>query len=244
MQRLVVALILCLVVISISGAATASLAGRDPLGLAPASRLGREPGREPGRDLARERLNAPLFWLPPTPAGLVPSLAGCAFQATWLAIVALFVPARIRRMAQALRAPLPTLWRVLVVGALGGVAGAALGFLGVFSGGLGASLPAFFAVLYVGFNITLSSVALAVGHFLRGRLALGPLPPLVEVILGSIALYTLFSLPVIGIGLLVLAALAALGVGVSTRLGSEHGWQFENLSQRLSLGNPTRDKTA
>jgi hypothetical protein len=73
-----------------------------------------------------------------------------------------------------------------------------------------------------------AALVLAFGRWLR--LLIGPAPPLVGVLAGTLVLVDVALVPVVGWLFLVVVAVMSLGLAVLTRMGSPTGWGFEELN--------------
>lgn len=88
-------------------------------------------------------------------------------------------------------------------------------------------VPFVWAVAVAGVIFGLAALAAAAGRWLRRRL--GEVDPLLAALAAILALYDLALVPVLGWVAMGAVVLAALGLAVITRLGSERGWSLEEL---------------
>lgn len=135
-------------------------------------------------------------------------------------------PARVGRVAAALREPWSGRLRLLLLGLAAVVlAGALILLAGLTLFGPLAWLFVF-AAMYLGALLGLLGVSLPLGRVIARRFGLAEQPPQVDLLIGLLALF-FFSLPPVAGGVvLALAALVGLGAVLQTRAGSRHLWTF------------------
>ncbi|HET7081553.1 MAG TPA: hypothetical protein VFM49_29345 [Chloroflexia bacterium] len=149
-------------------------------------------------------------------------------------LILYLLPARIGRIAAAMRGPWPArvglgllgLAAAVILVALGLVIGVALG---------GASLitilgvPIWLAITAIGpvaALLGLTAVSLPLGRWTGRRLGLAEQPPQVDLLAGLLVLFLVSLVPVLGGLVLLCAALLGLGAVLQTRAGSARPWAF------------------
>jgi hypothetical protein len=203
----------------------------DPARLARLRELAR--GRADGPGLSQLPFLLSPFGLPqPGPLGFVSRLAGLAFVYLSWAVLLFLLPERIGRVAARMTSAPPPVEqgpgamssghhaRLLAVGLAGVLAAVLLNLLGFYTlAGIPVALA--FAlgltlVLYAG----LASLAFALGRALRRHAGLESASPLADLGLGTLVLYALAVIPVLGWIVMGLAAAYAFGAVLITRFGS------------------------
>jgi hypothetical protein len=152
------------------------------------------------------------------------SLAAGAVLVSLGAVLAL--PERTRRAAQRVRPA--TLSLMLAAGVAAALLGVAATVLSQVTFVLLSFVPLLLAVLAFGVVFGEAAIALALGRWLRTRL--GAAPPLVGVVAALLVLVDVGLVPFVGWVLLVVVALASLGLAVLTRVGSPVGWSLDELN--------------
>lgn len=167
------------------------------------------------------------------PTGLLMVLVTLATFAAAGTVALYLMPNRLNRVRESMSHSGTRSLRLGAIGLLGYILAAALVFVlvALVTGVLFAILVA--VLLAAASFAGLVAIALALGRWLRSRLAPGAPSPVAELILGVLALFPLGLIP--WIGWLFVLVFAALGFGalLATKFGSEEGWSLEPLR-----GNP------
>lgn len=170
------------------------------------------------------------------PAGLL--MVGVALAAALSAAVAMLylAPARLSRVRDLLTVSVRHNLRLGAMGVMGYLLACSLLFVlvAVVTGILFAAL---LAMLLTGATfLGLIGLALALGRWLRNRLAPGAPSPLADLVLGILVIFPLGLVP--WAGWLFALGLSALGFGalLASRFGSEEAWSLEPLHRGESYG--------
>ncbi|MBI2887180.1 MAG: hypothetical protein HYY02_08220 [Chloroflexi bacterium] len=211
-----------------------------PVGVRPPGEragMGMMGGREEGRDRPprprREQQTTAIL----TPFGLYSSgVTGVALAmlslATLLALGAAtlyLAPERLRVLRENLGTSLRHRLRLGAIGLLGYLVGLLLILI--------------LAVLVVGLPVALGlvvllaaaslagwvAVSLVMGSWLRERLALGVASPLSDLALGTLLLFPLSLVPLLGWALVLLVSSVGFGAILLTKFGNQHGWSLDPL---------------
>lgn len=144
-----------------------------------------------------------------------------------LGLLALYLlPARVGRVALALRTGWGGRLRLAALGLAVAALGFAFGALSVLTV-VGAPLwVVLLALSYFGGLLGLAAISLPLGRLLGRGFGLAEQPPQVDLLAGLLVLFIVSLLPFVGGPLLVLAALPGLGAVLQTRAGSARPWSF------------------
>lgn len=199
-------------------------------GQTPTTRL--RPGQdrvERGQDREVNAIFTPFGVFRAGPTGLLMALVTLATFAAGGTGALYLTPGRLGRTRETLSRSRTGTLRLGVIGLLAYLLAAALIFVlvALVTGFLFAILVT--VLLAAASFAGLVAIALAVGRWLRARLAPGAPSPVAELLLGVLAIFPLGLIP--WIGWLFVLVLAALGFGalLATKFGSEEGWSLEPL---------------
>lgn len=163
------------------------------------------------------------------PAGLLMALVTLASFAAAGTIALYVMPERLSRVRESVSGPRLKSLRLGAIGLLGYLLACALIFIlvALVTGVLYAILLA--VLLALGTFAGLVAIALALGRWLRSRLAPAATSPVADLLLGVLVIFPLSLIP--WIGWLFVLVLAALGFGalLATKFGSEEGWSLDPL---------------
>ena len=192
----------------------------------------------PGRTLDRDvsAILTPFGVYRAGPAGLLTALVTLV-SFLGVGVVLLFMlPKRLGRLRDTLSLSATRRLRLEAIGVLGYVLALALLLLlvGLVTGILFAAILA--GLLAAGSFAGLVAVALALGRWLRARVAPAATSPVAELVLGVMAIFPLGLIPWLGWVLVPLLAAMGFGALIATKFGSEEGWSLDPLRGGQSLG--------
>jgi hypothetical protein len=172
---------------------------------------------------------------PALPGWRVIASVGAAYVFLFLVgMLTLFViPRRMRVLRDAFRPRIGGWLRLLGVGACGAVVLALLSVLGLFT--LPPLLPVPFVLplaLFLAVWGGLVGLALAVGHAVSRWAGLAQPWPVLDLALGTLALYSLVRVPLAGPVILTLLGALALGAMILTRFGGGGAWSLAEFQPR------------
>lgn len=162
--------------------------------------------------------------------GIVSAVGGYAFLFL-TGVLALFAfPRPLRRLEDAFRRGGGETVRLFGLGMLTGLAVLLLTALGFFT--LAAfPLPILLVVaLFFAVWAGMTGLSLAFGRGINRRVGLAQSSPVLDMAIGTLVLFTLSRIPLLGIVILLLLASAALGAAVSTRFGTGGAWTLAALA--------------
>ena len=93
-----------------------------------------------------------------------------------------------------------------------------------------AAIPVVLVIALIAALFGIACISLAIGRFLQRRLPLPAAHPLLPALAGALVIFDLAVIPYAGIVAMLAVVIAGLGLAVVTRLGSDGGWSFGDLS--------------
>lgn len=146
-------------------------------------------------------------------------------------IVAYLVPQRVRRMAEILANTRRTWLQIVLLGMAAGIVLVAISLSAVVGAG---TFP--YAILLIFVSLISSTlggtpILLQVGHAILRQTGWKTASPHLEIFIGTLVAFALFSIPFAGIVFLILYSSLSLGLTVVTRFGSGRPWSLNTLIQ-------------